>query len=191
MQDCLDEIREWLDRETKAILCHDLPDKAIASATMLYSLLLIDKGEDEQRIKEVVSAIRATAPPTTSDYPFVVGQQMTLEDAPAGQFALACCDCVTAFVRDEIVDDSAIKAFRRIHSEVMKSPEFERIVVQTDFIPDSEQGRRFGWQFFGLATGLQFPTIRSVYRKKARLMEHWAKKAGVTLLVRDKTNTDD
>jgi hypothetical protein len=183
MRERLDEIREWLDTETKAVLCPDPPEKLVASATVSFSLLLVTKGKDEQRIADIVSAIQRSAPPKTLDYPFVVGQQMNLEEALAGQFALACCDCVAAFVRDDIVDESAIKAFRQIHSEVLSSPEFEQVAMRIEFIPNTEQGHRFCWQFFGLASGLQIPVTINMYRKKARLMEHWAKRIGASYSV--------
>lgn len=177
MHDWLDEIRDWLDTETKAILYPDRPDKLIASATDSFSLLLLHKGKDEGRIREVALAIRKFSPPV-SNYPFVVGQGMELEDVLAGQFALACCDCVTAFVRDEIVDESASMTFQNLYNEILGSPEFQHVSVSIEHIPNSHEGRRFCWQFFGLATGLAIPTTMNMFRKKARLMDRWAKKVG-------------
>jgi hypothetical protein len=180
MHDWLDEIRPWLDTETKAILYPDPPDKLVALATESYSLLLLQEGVDEDRINDVVLAIQKIAPPLT-DLPFVISQQLELEDALAAQFALACCDCVSAFVRDEIVNESATETFRQLHRAVLISTEFQLVPVKIEHIPDSPLGRQICWQFFGLATGLEAPTTITMYRKKARLLKQSAKKVGAKI----------
>ena len=105
MQEWLDEIRDLLDTETKAELCPDPPDKLVAIGIESYSLLLLNKGTDERRINPVVAGIRKHATEGQSDYPFIVARQLTLDNAIAGQLALACCDCVSAFIRDELVEE--------------------------------------------------------------------------------------
>jgi hypothetical protein len=178
----LEEIRGWLDTETRAILCPVPPQKLVSVGVESYSLLLLKNGEDQERTDDIVTAIRDHAPPTL-EYPFVIGQGMDLDDALAGQFALACCDCVGAFVADELVNQSALDLFRQLLSEVLSSPEFERVQVNVEHIPQTDVGRRFSWQFFGLATGLPAPATYVMYRKKERLMEHCAAKAGAAVRV--------
>src|SRR6476661_2568606 len=105
MQEWFDEIRDLLDTETKAELCPEPPEKLIAVGTESYSLLLLNKGSDERRTEPVVAAIRKHGNEGESEYPFIVARQLTLDDAIAGQLALACCDCVSAFIRDELVEE--------------------------------------------------------------------------------------
>jgi hypothetical protein len=181
MSEWLDELREWLDTETKSILWVTPPTGSIALDRNSYSLLLLQKGNDEARIEEVVTALRSVGTETSTDYPFVVGQGWTLDDALVGQFALVCCDCVSAFVRDEIVDASAVNVYRQLHREVMSSHEFASVEVVVELIPDTGEGRRFGWQFLGWAAGFPTPTALRIRRKKARLMEHWGRKTGVNV----------
>jgi hypothetical protein len=110
---------------------------------------------------------------------------LELNEATAGQLALVCCDCISAFVRDEVVDTSAKETFQRIQNEITASPEFQLVTAQIDDIPASEPGRRFCHQFFGLAAGITFPNKFNVYRKKARLMELWAKRIGVKVITKE------
>jgi hypothetical protein len=181
----IDEIRDWLDTETRAILFPKKPEKLVALDIDSYSLLLLNSGNDERRIQDVVAEIRKIGPTTSINVPFVIGRQLSLEDALAGQFALACCDCVTAFVRDKIVQESPLKVYRQLHREVMSSPEFTLVDVLIESIPNTHEGRRLGWQFFGLATGVQTPKTIRMFRKKARLLEHWAKKVNAIVRVCD------
>lgn len=175
-------MHEWLDTETKSILCREPPEKTAPPQTEGYSLLLLEKGTDERRIDEVVAAIQRGTPAIPDDRPFVIARQLCLDDALAGQFALACCDCVTAFVRDAVICDSDCDYLRQLYGQVMGSPEFASVLVELLSVPVTDDGRRFCWQFLGLATPAVPATFR-VFRKKARLMEHWAKKTGVVVRV--------
>lgn len=179
-------MREWLDTETKALLCADPPEKSTAIAAEGYSLLLVRRGLDEQRLEDVVGMIQKENPVVLVEYPFVVAQEMTLEEALAGQFALACCDCISAFVSDEVVCNCDPNYLQELNRQVMQSPEFKFINVTILHIPHTEESHRFCWQFLGLAAGVPAPTTRLVFRKKARLMEHWAKRSGVELKVSER-----
>lgn len=181
MRNEVEDLAQWLDTETRAILCADPPDKLIATATTSFSLLLILRGKDEFRITEVVSAIRSFAPPQTAKLPFVVAQNLELDEATAGQLALVACDCITAFVRDEVVNVAAAETFWQLHKEILSSPEFEQVSVQIESIPESVDGRKFRERFFG-ATVVRTPARVKVFRKKARLMELWATRIGATVI---------
>lgn len=185
MRTFFDEMRDWLDTETRAMLYPEPPEKVVQVGIESYSLLLLHQGADGPRIAEVVAAIQDCFPPLLDRFPFVIGSEMELEDALAGQFAFACCDCVTAFVRDELIKNAAASVFRQLHSEIMQSREFQSIEVEVSEIPQTEAARRFCWQFFGMATGLKIPAVIRTYRKKARMMEHWAPKAGILLSIHD------
>ncbi len=167
------------------MLCANPPDKLIATETDSYSLLLLHKGNDDPRVEETLAAIRQYASPELKEYPFIVGQHMTIEDALAGQFALACCDCITAFVRDEVICSSTTKVYRQLYNEVMRSSEFKTVTVEIEYVPLTDQGRRFCWQFFGLATGMPTTSVVGMFRKKARLITHWASKIGAVVTVID------
>jgi hypothetical protein len=111
----------------------------------------------------------------------VVRQQLTLEEAMAGQFALCCCDCVSAFVDDNIVCDGYTSIVEELSAIVTNSAEFSPVTVRVDSIPHTEWGRRFSWQFLGFAVGVATPVEMTVHRKKARLMMHWAPQCGVQM----------
>jgi hypothetical protein len=138
-------------------------------------LLLLNKGTDERRIEAVVAGIRKHATEGQSDYPFIVARQLTLDDAIAGQLALACCDCVSAFIRDELIEEQTTEVFRQLYREVMKSREFQLVDVRVNHFPQTDVGRHICWQFFGLASGITCPATFRMYRKKARMFKLWAR----------------
>jgi hypothetical protein len=175
MQEWLDQIRDSLDTETKSELCSEPPDKLIDVETESYSLLLLNKGTDERRIEPVVAAIRKHAIESQSEYPFIIARQLTLDDAIAGQLALACCDCVSAFIRDELVEDHATEVFRQLYRDVMTSREFQLMDVCVNHFPQTDVARQICWQFFGLASGIECPATFRMYRKKARMLTLWAR----------------
>ena len=176
---------DWLDTETRAILCKSPPSARTAVDTTGYSLLLVKAGSDESRAVQVVAEIQQHGAKNSTGIPIVIAQQMTLDDAIAGQFALSCCDCVSAFVPDAVVYDGNAAYLRELAEAVMHSPEFEPITVSLLHIPPTDQGQRFSWQFLGVAVGIATPWETRVHRKKARLMAHWAKKCDVDLELLD------
>jgi hypothetical protein len=182
MQEWLDEIRDLLDTEMKAVLCPDPPDKLIAIGTESYSLLLLNKGSDERRTDAVAAAIRKHGNDGQSGYPFIIARQLNLDDAIAGQLALVCCDCVSAFVRDELVEERTREVFRELYCEVMNSREFQLVDVRVNHFPQTDLGRRFCWQFFGLASGIACPATFRMYRKKARLLTLWSKELNADIV---------
>ncbi len=113
----------------------------------------------------------------------MIAQQLTLDEAMGGQFALACCDCVSAFFPDEVVYDANAGYLHELSEAVIRSAEFEPVTVRLVAILPSEKGRQFSWQFLGVAVGIATPSEIQVHRKKARLMMHWAPKCDVRLEV--------
>ena len=174
---------DWLDTETRAILCQRPPAVHTAIGTEGYSLLLLKAGADENRAIQAVSEIQRHGAMNATGVSIVVAQQLTLDDAMAGQFALSCCDCVSAFVADEVVCSSNAEYLHELSDAVMQSPEFEPVTVRLISIPPNEMGRRFAWQFLGVAVGIARPCEIQVHWKKARLMMHWARACNVHLEV--------
>ena len=174
---------DWLDTETKSLLARFPPQKQVGAETDAYSLLLLQWGQDRNRIEHVVAAIRRTAETTNAELPFVIAQRMTLNEALAGQIALVCCDCISAFVPDHVVSKDNRKGLKQLLHDVSASSEFEPVRICLTSVPDTEAGRRFCWQFLGMAVGTKVPDALKVFRIKARLMQHWAMKSDVGLQV--------
>jgi hypothetical protein len=174
---------DWLDTETRAILCKSPPAVQAAVDTKGYSLLLLKAGRDESRAIQAVAEIQRYGAKNSTGISIVIAQQLTLDEAMAGQFTLSCCDCVSAFVPDEVVYDANAGYLHELSEAVMHSPEFEPIAVRLISIPPTDQGRQFSWQFLGVAIGIAAPSEIQVHRKKARLMMHWASRCDVHLEV--------
>lgn len=176
-----DQQFDWLDTETRSILSEVPPSKESAADLNSYSLLLLKQGDDRRRIEESVAGLQQGSAGLTNEPPSVVARGMTLDEALAGQFALACCDCVSAFVVDEVADQAEEEYLSKLYDAVKQSTEFESVNVEVRSVPNSELGRKFSWQFLGLAVAVPRPCEVRVYRKKARLMQHWAARCGVQI----------
>lgn len=172
---------DWIDPETQAILRGNHPSTDDAIATQGFSLLLVLRGHDHTRAQEAIDNIQHLGGFNETLLPNVVAQNLSLRQALAGQFALSCCDCISALLRDEIVVAGNLSYLDEVSREVAASREYGLVDIQLEFVPDSGLGREFCWQFFGYAKGLAFPVKASVFRKKARLMKHWAAKCGAIL----------
>ncbi|REJ70660.1 MAG: hypothetical protein DWQ31_00295 [Planctomycetota bacterium] len=184
------EERDWLDPETRAILQPTPPLEATAVGTESYALLLIQRGGDHGRIEQTLDRLAESneleaADTSDPDHvedahaPQIVARHLSLDEALEAQFDLASCDCVTAFVADEVVESADVEYLSRLCEAVLTSPEFAPVELKVLEIPDTAAGRRFGWQFLGMAMALASPTTVRVLRKKARLMSYWAAKCGV------------
>ncbi len=176
--------KEWLDPETRSLLKESPPGMEKAVGCKGYSLLLLDAGPDTNRIVQVVSDIQQMGADNRTNIAIVIAQQLGLDEALAGQFALSCCDCVSAFVDDNIICEKDAGLVERLSELIANDPEFSPVTIRLISIPQDELGRRFSWQFLGFAVGVATPTEITVYRKKARLMMHWATKCGVRLELR-------
>jgi len=164
---------QWLDTETRERLQANLP-KFTEVADSAFSVVLLRAGADTRRVESVVlELIRLTAPPSPAK-PLVVCQGLSLEDALTAQAAFACCDSVAVFVRDELAEQMPPADFVELQSEIELSEEFQLSRVRLEYMPRNEQTHRFYWIFLGMAVGLELPVEIVAYRKKARLMQHWA-----------------
>jgi hypothetical protein len=171
---------EWIDPETKALLRRSPPLIQCPVDADSYALVLLVRGADNARIDEAVSAIvrDETVPP--ADLPFVVVRGLSLEEAFVGQFALACCDCAVSFVPDEVARQADRAWWPQFYREVMQSGDFQQVVVDLMDVPPGEAGRRYAWQFLGMAT-VAVPQALTIFRIKAELMEYWGNRLGAVL----------
>jgi len=184
----------WLDAQTRAILHPTPPEECVALGVSGFTLVLLQKGFQHDRLTRALQRIRrdperATTPVLFAPCPTRVRSGLSLEEAIVGQFELICCDCISVFVRDEIAADGATGYLRGLYSQLRSSPEFQPVFITITFVPDTDAGRRFCDQFLSTA---QEKTIRygneivmkdRVYQKKARMMAHWAVEIGVRLTI--------
>ena len=151
-----------------------------------FSLILLDVGEEEVarivratlRVRrcdadEAISVLRAPLP-------LRIATGLSHDDAQEGQYEFVSCDCVAVFVRDEIVDDGGAAYLKTLFETVRGSPEFVRVVVEIESVPDTPQGERYLDQFFGSGE-LSLPARVSVCEKKARLIEIFGEKIGASV----------
>jgi hypothetical protein len=181
MSALLRQIHDWLETDARALLWAEPPESAIAVGIVLYSLLLIQHGDDPSRTANVVAMIREQSPAIHAEYSFVIAQQMALDEAVVGQLALACCGCVTAIVRDEVINSADPEYLQELHQQMLGSDEFQPVNATILSVPETDAGRRFCWQFLGLAKGLKAPTTKQIFLKTARLMDYCARNIGVEL----------
>lgn len=168
---------QWSDTETRELLQADLP-KYTEVADVGFSLVLLRAGADTRRIESVVLELARLTEPPSPRMPLVVCRGLTLDDALAAQAAFACCDSITAFVRDELADQMMPVDYAILLSEIEFSPEFQPLRLRIETMPQTQPSQRFNWVFFGMAVGLELPVEVVAYRKKARLMQHWAQHIG-------------
>jgi hypothetical protein len=184
---------EWLDTETKAMLQQSPPEKLAPPDTGMFTLVLLEKGNDRDWITRALRRIpgmrveRATVLAERS-CPVVVAAGLSLADAMLGQFELICCDSVSVFLKDEIVAFGDRQYLDALYQQVRNSPEFQPIAVTVGSLTGATSIAQFLYQFLGapdasaaiLAGHLRYDRMM---RKKARIMEHWARKIGVEVLV--------
>lgn len=118
----------------------------------------------------------------------LIASGLSLEDALLGQFELACCDSVSAFLRDEVAREADARYLDGVYSSVLHSPEFEEVRVEVVAIPGTDEGSRFVDQFLGpsasrvpLSDG-EPRLVLNPTRKKARIMAYWAEKVGARVV---------
>jgi hypothetical protein len=172
----------WLDLETRSLL-NKVPYRPETSVDCRgYSLLLLRAGPDTSRIVQAVADIQRLGSKNSTNIPIVIAQQLTIDEAMAGQFSLCCCDCISGFVDDNLVHNDDETLADDVTSIVVNCEEFSLVSLRVNHVPPTEAGRRFAWQFLGCAIGVSTPLDLTVYYKKARLMSHWAPRCGVDII---------
>jgi hypothetical protein len=98
----------WLDTETKAMLQQAPPEKLAPPDTGMFTLVLLQKGNDLTRIVQALTRIPGLSREKAEHLakwacPLRVAGSLSLGDAMLGQFELVCCDSIAVFLRDEVV----------------------------------------------------------------------------------------
>ncbi len=178
----------WLDTETKSILCRELEPKLAPPKAGEFDLILLKEGMD---FKRLVRALARTNQCTEAEatnlacrrLPYVVSHGLTEAEALYGQFELICCDNISAFFRSGIVSGANMpNHLDALFRNILTSPEFLPVKIDVVSIPQNESGEEFVDQFLGLP----FPSKGSltditVHFKKARIMDHWATRIGAKI----------
>lgn len=186
----------WLDAETRAILDPAPPEEYVALGVSGFTLVLLERGFQVDRLVRAFQRIqldrgRIADSLLFAPCPAVVRSGLTLDQAIVGQFELVCCDCISVFLRDEIAAEGATEYLRSIYSRLRGSPEFQPVFIAITLVPDTDAGRRFCDQFLSTALekrvrhGSEGIVRDRVFRKKARMMAHWASETGVQLAVEE------
>lgn len=185
----MDQFEEnpWLDAETKAVLCKSPPNPLAPPMLDTFAILMLSRVDTDNG--RHIRAIERAAKPDLGhrDFleldrqpPFVLFRSLDLADAMFAQFELASCDLMSLFLSDDVLTHAEPQYMADLANAVTGSPEFQKISIRVFSIPDSDAGARFADQFLGVPL-TEVPLQQSVFRKKARIMVHWAKKIGAVV----------
>jgi hypothetical protein len=113
----------------------------------------------------------------TRRLPCTVKATLSHADALLGQFELISSDAISVFLNDEVFNGASRKYLNELYSQLVQSPEFEIVSLNVESIPSTDRGNDFVDQFLG-NDGAWRTEVLKLPRKKARIMEHWARKIG-------------
>jgi len=184
----------WLDTETKAMLHPAPPDRPAALDMAGFTLVLLTKGLEPDRLARALRRIwrdpeRSAAPVLLGACPIVLRSGLALDEAIVGQFELICCDSIAVFLQDGVAAGEDTRYLRELYSQLRRSPEFQPVFITIRFVPDTDAGRRFCDQFLSDAMGKnvrygsEFAMRDRAFRKKARMMAHWASEIGAKMTI--------
>jgi hypothetical protein len=171
------------------------PDKYAPPDTGTFTLVLLKKrsGCNTTRLLELLATMpRLSAKQAAELAYFGVGplvSGLSFPDALLWQFELVCCDTVSIFLRDEVVESATKEYLNELYSQVQTSSEFDDVRIWVSRIPHTEAGEKFVSQFFapsfvlGLRIGSLCPYVGYMMRKKAHIMMHWAEKIGAKMIL--------
>ncbi len=182
----------WLDTETQAVLRRVPPEKFARATTEAFSIVVIDRSFRPIRSRHLraYQRVLGTSIDHASDtlkraIPLVLKRELILADAMLAQFELICCDMISVFVSDTIMANADPDYLCELWNSLKTGEEFEKQSVTIENVPDDSSGADFLEQFVG-AKDTNFPMDIIAMRKKARIMQHWAKKIGATVIVADR-----
>ena len=176
----------WLDPQTKELL-QKVPDTKLAPPkTAEFALVLLRKGKDHERLIHAIAQInkcRASKATVLASrrVPVTINNDLTEEEALWGQFELICCDAISVFVRSEVMQANDGFYLVPLFQQVLRSPEFRPFKINLIKVPVNESGKKYLDKFLGETTKPIFPIALKVPFKKARIMEHWAKRVGAQI----------
>jgi hypothetical protein len=189
----------WLDTETQVILQKAHEPKPVLAKAGEFALLLIEKGNDKLRLLRAIGRVNDCDEAKCMDIaayptPVIVNGGLTESEALFGQFELVCCDAVSAFVRSEIVQQNGIGYLDALCRSIANSPEFRRVPLRINLVPNTDEGELFIDQFLGSTnrthSDWSFPLAITVPLKKARIMKHWAERIGALVECDQIPNSD-
>ena len=171
----------WLDTQTKELLQKVGDERPAPPKTAEFALVLIRKGSDYNRLRQAVTQINKCSEPDAvrlvrDQPPVVINSDLTEEEALWAQFELICCDSISVFLRSEVLELNDRTYLDGLFRKILGSDEFKPCSVRIMNVPKSEAGDKFVAQFLGPSQS--FPVEFTVPFKKARIMEHWAKRVG-------------
>jgi hypothetical protein len=177
----------WLDTQTKELLQKVNGEKLAPPKTAEFALILLRKGQDHQRLRDVIIQINECGESeavalVSQEIPVTINPDLTEEEALWGQFELICCDAISIFLRSEVMEHNDRSYLEPLFKKVLDSSEFKPARVNILEVPQTESGQKFVEQFMGVIPAKQvFPMKLTVPFKKARIMEHWAGRVGALL----------
>jgi len=179
----------WLDTRTKEFLQWVQNDKLAPPKTAEFALVLLRKGQDHERLVDAITQINKCSGPHAADLanrrtPVTINLDLTEEEALWGQFELICSDAISIFLRTEIVVQNDRLYLWPLFQKILQSSEFLPATVRISDVPETESGEMFVEQFLGrVPVKRVFPVAIGMPFKKARIMEHWARKIGAGLKI--------
>ncbi|QDS98888.1 hypothetical protein [Adhaeretor mobilis] len=178
----------WLDTETKSLLSKEPPNKLAPSDIAEFSLVVLECNDAEsERAQRAVERICQGSHWIAKENlgnasPFVLQHGLSEADALLGQFELICCNIVSVFIPDEVIENAKPEYLSELYATLLDSSEFTNTKLRIGSLPDNTQGAEFIVQFLGKEP-LSCPVEIEVPFKKARIMTHWASKIGAEVLL--------
>lgn len=179
----------WLDTQTKELLQRVPDDKLAPPKTAEFALVLLRKGQDQERLVDVICQINKCGKSDATalvrrETPVVINLDLTEEDALWGQFELICADAISVFLRSEVVAQNDRSYLWPLFQKILQSSEFKPATVSISAVPETVSGQKFIEQFLGrVPVKRVFPMAMTMLFKKARIMEHWAARIGAGLKI--------
>ena len=177
----------WLDTETKAILQKQTDPPLAPAKVPEFALVLGRRGADQDRLIRAVCRINDCDRPAAialldHPSPLTINADLTDEDATLGQFELVCCEAISAVVRSQVAEEAGRQYLAALLEKISCSPEFRPVTLRIGNVPSTDDEQKFVDQFLGIDLPklkiLGFPCQFTMPAKKARIMRHWAVKAG-------------
>lgn len=185
----LPQSKSWLDPETQASLQKCPPLTVAPSTTDGFSVVVLHhSGTVDDRGLHALQAgfnISREAASHLGDkwLPFIGAQHLPHADAMLAQFELICCDIISVFIADSVIDRATPQYLADLYNSLIRGSEFSPLTVRVKSIPETEAGTRFTSRFIA-DHPVALPYTMMATFKKARVMQHWASSFGINLSTR-------
>jgi hypothetical protein len=173
----------WLETETKALREDDPPDKWAPSGTSGFSLVLLEsKAAVRQRLVDClqrVCGIPCDVAQRIAAYsgPVALKHGISFSEGAEDQDALIACDAISVIIATAVVLNPPPGYLKELFGWLRHSPEFQRVSVTIQSLPEGQPAREFLEHFLG-SPDYQLPACLTLIRKKARLMQQHATACG-------------